>query len=467
MDTLHSIIKIAILTSALFAAPVFAGNAPNYTYLALGDSISFGYDPTVAPPISANYTGYPEILAADLNLVEVNASCPGQTSASFISGAPPDNGCEGGFKASGAMHAAYTGSQLAFAVSQLRANRNIKLVTLSIGGNDLLLLQNTCLATSDFVGCITLALSDPSEDSFLNTYGKNLAGILAAIRGTGYAGNLVLMEYAAPNTNPLFIQAITLLNSVMKAVAPGFGAGVADGFMAFQNYAGDPCAAGLLVPLPNGPTPCDVHPTFKGQQLLAGALINALNPPLDSNCIYTGTFRGNLTVTAGQNCLVESGAVTGNVMLNGGTLVLNNATISGNVQVQNGGAISVRPGTVIGGNLQIQNVPETVVAASQICRSTVNGNVTVQNNGIPAVIGSSSPLCGANVINGNLQVQNNTGSTVILNNTVTGNLQDQNNSGQTQVFSNSVTNNLQCDNNSRIAGAGNTAKPKQGQCATF
>lgn len=475
MHTLHSIFKMAVLTSALFAVPLF-GNAPNYTYLALGDSISFGYNPTVPPTPATNFTGYPEIVAVDLNLPlgEVNASCPGQTSGSFLTGAP-DNGCENngdvpGFKAAYGLHAAYTGTQINFALSQFQTNPNINLVTLSIGGNDLLLLQQACATAPDFTACVGGALP-----GVLSTYAGNLTQILAAIRGeAGYTGNLVLSEYAAPNTDPTYIQAVAALNQVMVEVGSNFGARFADGFTAFQlasaPYGGDPCQAGLLVRLTA--TTCDVHPTLAGQSLLAATVIQALNFPsltTGSSCngIYSGTFKGNLTVTAGQNCLLVAGGVTGNITLRGGALTLSNVTITGDVQVQNGGVVSIGPGTVIGGNLQIQNVPAAGMSASQVCGSAVKGNVQVQNNGIPVAIGSNSPVCAGNAISGNLQTQNNAGATVILNNTVNGNLQDQNNTGQTQVFNNSVVNSLQCENNSLINGGGNTARQKQGQCASF
>ena len=51
------------LALALLAAPAFAANENNYTYLALGDSVAFGYDPTVTAPAPVKFTGYPEIVA--------------------------------------------------------------------------------------------------------------------------------------------------------------------------------------------------------------------------------------------------------------------------------------------------------------------------------------------------------------------------------------------------------------------
>src|SRR5438128_11800818 len=84
------------LALALLAAPVFAANANNYTYLALGDSVAFGYDPTITAPSPAKFTGYPEIVAEIAHLSkskkEVNAACPGETSSSSLIGWP-DNGC--------------------------------------------------------------------------------------------------------------------------------------------------------------------------------------------------------------------------------------------------------------------------------------------------------------------------------------------------------------------------------------
>src|SRR5512145_1288174 len=77
-------------------------------YLALGDSVAFGLDPrlvpdlgfscfscasftsAVPPPTDKVFVGYPEYLRARLGLPVENASCPGETSASF--GAPGSTG---------------------------------------------------------------------------------------------------------------------------------------------------------------------------------------------------------------------------------------------------------------------------------------------------------------------------------------------------------------------------------------
>ena len=144
------------LVLTVIAAPTFAGNATNYTYLALGDSVSFGFDPNVTPQVPANYTGYPEVVAGVLHLLqpgkEVNASCPGETSGTFLNGGV-GNGCQA-FKDTVGLHTSYAGTQGNFAVTQLLANKHIDLVTLSIGGNDLLLVQQACANAPSFAACV-------------------------------------------------------------------------------------------------------------------------------------------------------------------------------------------------------------------------------------------------------------------------------------------------------------------------
>src|SRR5712691_4670956 len=156
----------SILSCLLLLVPtgsLLAGNDTDYRYLALGDSIAFGleitlFNPALPPPSPAQFTGYPEVVAQIEHLLqskkEVNAACPGETSASFWIAGAPDNGCNGlgpqgqpPFKTSIGLHTNYPGlTQLAFATSQLSANKHINLVTLGIGGNDLLLVQAYCAA---------------------------------------------------------------------------------------------------------------------------------------------------------------------------------------------------------------------------------------------------------------------------------------------------------------------------------
>jgi lysophospholipase L1-like esterase len=266
------------LALGLLVAPLFGANDKNFTYLALGDSIAFGYDPTVAVPAPDKYVGYPEKVAQMESINEVNAACPGETSGSFLKVNAPDNGCNGphGFKATIGLHTKYNEAQVSFAISELASNKHINLVTLSIGGNDLLLLQQQCVnSTLGFTGCVEKYLP-----GVLATYGQHLFDILATIRAH-YKGTLIVMTSYAPNTDPLFALAIGGLNSEMVGVGAPFGVKFADAFDAFYIASlfahGDPCAAGLLIRLPKpGPNgSCDVHPSPIGRDVLAGTVLLA------------------------------------------------------------------------------------------------------------------------------------------------------------------------------------------------
>ncbi|HUB78161.1 MAG TPA: GDSL-type esterase/lipase family protein [Bryobacteraceae bacterium] len=286
-------IKLATYISFfLLVVPVWAGGEHGYTYLALGDSLPFGMNVTLLPPYSdikpspAQFTGYPESVADIDRLLGmnqlINASCPGETSGSFLVPSTPDNGCNSPhyqppaptippFKSTYGLHVSYTGSQMAFAATQLETNKNIKLVTLSIGADDIL-LNLTALAD-----CTTTACADGILTPILQTYGANLATILGNIRAL-YSGKLILLTYYSPS--PALNPVAQALNSAMTAVAAQFpNITIANGYAPFQTasapFNGDPCQAGLLVRLPPGPytvTPCDVHPSPLGRSILSIAV---------------------------------------------------------------------------------------------------------------------------------------------------------------------------------------------------
>ena len=467
----------------------------NYTYLALGDSVPFGMNVTLVPPYSSQtprpseFIGFPETAAAAMRVSELNASCPGETSGSFLDITAPDNGCNSPhvtplpspslppvivppFKTTFGLHANYTGAQMDFAIAQLKANRRIDLVTLNIGANDVLLVLPQVAQCGADQMCANGVLGP-----VLQTYGMNLATILLGIRSE-YQGTLIVMTYYSPE--PALDGIAVALNNVTTEVAAQLSATpgiapitVADGFAAFHNasasFNDDACQAGLLIPLPPSPydlSACDIHPSALGRTLLAG-LVELAAPSASTACngTYSGTFVGNLSVSRGQTCMFVGGGVTGNITQTGGNLILSGTTVGGNVQIQGGGAFSIGGSARIIGNLQIQNLPGGAVQ-NQVCGVAVSGNLTYQNDGAPVAIGAAT-MCPGNTVGGNLQVSNNTASVGIVSNHVGGNLQVQNDSGSTTVSGNQVANNLQCSNNQTITGSGNTALKKQGQCAGF
>lgn len=274
LGALMALLVLAATAAAAGPAPV----TPGSRYLALGDSVVFGYEESQVVPApnysdAASFVGYPEFVASALHLKVANAACPGETSGSFINAKAQSNGCENpqpgssSFYRQHPLHVRYTGSQLAFAVKYLKAHPDTRLVTLMIGANDLLYCEET---TRD-------ACTSPSEyQPVFATAARNIRTILAAIRNRAhYRGQLVLVSYYSLN------YAIPLIDNIIRAgdqsaiaAARPFHVTVADGYAAFKAAAlhsgGVPCAAGLFTQV--GAGKCGVHPSYAGQALLASTV---------------------------------------------------------------------------------------------------------------------------------------------------------------------------------------------------
>ncbi len=264
-------LRFPVIALCTLSLPLLGADRPEY--LALGDSVAFGYNPLVAVPNEANYTGYPEIVALKAPPFKRHESlaCPGETSGSFLSATAPDRGCRE-YKALFGLHTPYVGTQADYAIWRLGATPQIKLVTISLGGNDLLLLQTSCQNQPD---CILAGIP-----ALLGNYAQNLTQIFARIRGEArYRGRIVVVTYYSPDyRDPVQTSGVGALNAVSTLVAARFGATVADGFGAFAAASaasgGNTCAAGLLVRL--SPTSCDEHPSRAGQNLLAATILRQL-----------------------------------------------------------------------------------------------------------------------------------------------------------------------------------------------
>jgi hypothetical protein len=50
-----------------------------------------------------------------------------------------------------------------------------------------------------------------------------------------------------------------------------------------RNFGGNSCAAGLLIVTNASPLTCDIHPSPRGRDALAGAIIQALDDDLDDD----------------------------------------------------------------------------------------------------------------------------------------------------------------------------------------
>jgi hypothetical protein len=214
-------------------------------------------------------------------------------------------------------------------------------------------------------------------------------------------------------------------------------------------------------------------PTFNNGTLTITA--TATVPPSGSACngaYQGGTFTGNISVTPNQICEIDGGVVNGSITSTGGVVILlGGTTVNGHVNISgtatgSSGKVALQVcGATITSNLMIQNDSSAITLGGTSCGATsVGGNLQVQSDSGAVSITSLS-------VTGNLTVQGDTGTVLLSGNTVGKDLQVQNNTdataNATQVLNNHVSLDLVCSGNTSITGQGNTAKSKQGQCATF
>ena len=251
------------------------------SYLALGDSVPFGFNPLVNPKDASNFVGYPEVVAESLELHDVNATCPGEATGGFLSLTGTDNVCRPyRFVFDNPLHVEYHGAQMDFVLRYLRGHPHTRLVTLTLGANDFFRWQKDCAAKGGPTGT---CLPDPATSFgvMLTTMQANLTTIFKKIRGAGYHGLIVGVTYYSL-TYPVTAGADTLNRPMQNALkAPGVNGHEASGVEAWRTTAmtqgaGSSCMAGLLIRLAPGPDGCDVHPTPLGRNLLAAKVLETV-----------------------------------------------------------------------------------------------------------------------------------------------------------------------------------------------
>ncbi|WP_156036460.1 SGNH/GDSL hydrolase family protein [Blastococcus sp. URHD0036] len=242
------------------------------TYLALGDSVPFGYidDNPGGYQDEDAFVGYPELIGEDRGLDVVNATCPGETTTSFVDLTAVSFGCtnvqgrDPGYRDAFPLHVDYDGTQLEEAIQVLQETDDVELVTLQIGANDGFL----CRAGGECDDAAGL-------EALTGRLQENVDGILSALRDEGgYDGQIVVVGYYSLDYgDPVSIAGSDGLNEALSAAAEANDAEYADSTELFRPVAeeagGSSIAAGLVLP-------DDVHPTLEGQRLLADAVESVL-----------------------------------------------------------------------------------------------------------------------------------------------------------------------------------------------
>jgi lysophospholipase L1-like esterase len=311
---------LIVALCALVVAPVSSAGKPKKPgsdYLALGDSLAYGYQAakffSEYPNIDESTfdTGYVDVFGADLGhekkkgkkrLDTTNYGCPGETSDSFIRGGRgpltgftfvPNPGFCGDQPAAGVgaiyskswLHDFYPGSQLDAALAFLEQNRHTNPITLDIGANDTLVFLEQC-EFGAVPGCIT-----PATIGALYAHiAANVATIVSALRAAAPRAEILVLGLYNPYPTVLpGGDAVTkALNATLESVVTGLGARFADPLPVFNPASvtggsetediGPICVLTHMCPGgvfdPSSPL-ADIHPTDAGYEALAEVVANA------------------------------------------------------------------------------------------------------------------------------------------------------------------------------------------------
>lgn len=259
------------LMAALLPATVLAAGEAG-TYLALGDSITTGYAPgntTVASPFASQ-------VAAENGYTLVNQAQNGETTASLlekldakeidVTGANLITISIGG---NDLLQALYETVAAAYAASGAAGEIQTMLAS---GAVDETTLQAMAAIFKDFAG--TGAIAEAIEDA-----GKNLGAILIAVKAANPTAQIILLNQYNPYSHvdnaalAALVSAadmgVRALNTRIAVVAEATGVTVADVYTPFQAAEENPCNAYF-----NSLTDCsvDVHPNQAGHDLIAATL---------------------------------------------------------------------------------------------------------------------------------------------------------------------------------------------------
>jgi lysophospholipase L1-like esterase len=295
---------IAVLGAMSFA-PAASAASVGSTYLALGDSLAYGYHqaqflseyPNIHP---ANFNdGYVDDFGTALKFVNkkltlINDGCPGETTETLMNGAGgPYTGsyCAGGPTGTpfpyAFLHHPYSGnSQLADALSILKSNPNVSPITLNIGSNDVLqFIEHTC----GFPATYTC-----TEEQVATEFGHivtNVGIILGQLRAAAPKAQIILI--GAYNPYPTILPppggdtTLHELNSALAAVAskvPNTSFADSEPYFNFSGLHGGsealdlPTVCAFTAMCPGGKfnpasPEADIHPTKLGYQVMGFAVL--------------------------------------------------------------------------------------------------------------------------------------------------------------------------------------------------
>jgi lysophospholipase L1-like esterase len=291
----------AIATLGVLAmAPAAGAFTVGSTYLALGDSLTYGFHQAqffeelgkgeVNPATFDE--GYVDDFGAVLKIAHphlqiINDGCPGETTETFIKGSGIPGFCAGGphgspFPYSFLHHPYTTGSQLSDALSILSSNHNVSPISLDIGANDVLqALESMCGFPA------TDTCSEAQITAEYEHIAANVGSILAQLRAAAPHAQIVVIGnynpyptvFPAPGGDKEQAQLDSLLakttatisNASFISVEPAFNP---SGFFGGPEAGDIPTICKFTGMCPGGTfnpasPAADIHPTKLGYQVMA------------------------------------------------------------------------------------------------------------------------------------------------------------------------------------------------------
>jgi lysophospholipase L1-like esterase len=281
-----------------------ATHASASSYLALGDSLAYGYQRdrfNLTPNPALFNTGYVDQFLAHMQqtnpgLVAINDGCPGETSSSLLNGFNPAGGLCGrgsGFPYTLLHHNYGLGSsQMQNAVAYLSTHATTTSpITLNVGANDLLVFLGSCgFGTVSYSpSCVTAGLG-----GVLDTIVNNNRQIIEQLQAVVPAGNANYVVMGIYNPYPTLVsiggltgdRVMASLNSRLRQLAEAHGAHFVNPLPIFNPSgstggpeSGDiPTICALTLMCPGGtfnPATGDIHATDKGYAALASLFASA------------------------------------------------------------------------------------------------------------------------------------------------------------------------------------------------
>lgn len=263
-------IGIFAVAAIVMAPPVAAAEPPKFNppktyYLALGDSIAYGYQAwrrLAGFPPSGFDTGYVDVFAQHLRTIQpsiqvVNYSCVGESTRTFMTG--PCLGNTLGLP----LHDAWSGTQLDAALAFLTDHKGeVSPITITLWGNDARELSESC--EGDW-NCIV-----NGAPAAIARAAANLESILRQLRAAAPQAEIIvtgpwnISVGAFPDTDPLFIR----FNEALKEPAADTRARYADLFPIFNPQGDIDAETAAICTLTLRCTDGDIHPSDAGYRVI-------------------------------------------------------------------------------------------------------------------------------------------------------------------------------------------------------